>query len=73
MKPTLENVLPEYRLIVYREVHKDYKEQGAILSMFGGSRCPWCNEKMNGKTLGSFLGICTKNPEHIVQWLPWGG
>jgi hypothetical protein len=73
MKPTPENVLPEYRLLIHTEVHKLYKQHGAIVSIMGGSRCPWCNEKLESSQLGSFLAVCTSNPEHIVEWIPWGG
>lgn len=74
MKPTPDNVLPEYQMRISIIVHEIYKQQGAILSLVGGGNCPWCNSDMKPKNLGSFLGVCASNPEqHIVQWIPWGG
>ena len=71
--PTLENILPEFQSLIHTNVHDFYKRQGAIVSIFGGSRCPWCNEIMEPKETGSMTAICTKNLKHIVQWIPWGG
>ena len=69
--PTLENIISTY-LSYVREPSEWAKKQGAILSIFGGSDCPWCGKHMT-KTLGSMIGICSENKSHIVQWIPWGG
>lgn len=70
--PTLENVISTYHTHA-REPSEWAKKQGAILSIFGGSDCPWCGNYMTSKTLGSMIGICSENKSHVVEWVPWGG
>ena len=70
--PTIENVISKY-LNDVRLPSEWAKNQGAILSIFGGSDCPWCGNYMTSKTLGSMIAVCSKNKSHIVQWIPWGG
>lgn len=70
--PTLENVISRY--LNYVRLPSEWaKNQGAVLSIFGGSDCPWCGKQMSSKTLGSMIAVCNENKSHIVQWIPWGG
>lgn len=72
--PTPDNVTAEWRYIIYPKVEEWAKQQGAVVSMLGCPTCPWCNQKtMQSKTVGSFIGICSNNSAHVVQWIPWGG
>jgi hypothetical protein len=71
-EPTAENVLDEYKTHV-RSVNPQSKQSGAIVSIFGGSPCPWCKSNMTQQTIGSLVAVCDKNPLHIVKWIPWGG
>ena len=71
-QPTPENVSPEYRLLIRPALEAD-KQRGAIVTIFGGSPCPWCNNDMESVELGSLIAVCKQNPTHIVKWIPWGG
>jgi len=71
-EPTIDNVLDEYKTYV-RNAQQWAKHSGAIISIFGGSPCPWCKSRMTQTTLGSLVAVCNRNSLHIVQWVPWGG
>lgn len=71
---TLETVLNEYKSLVFPP-GKCAKRYGAIVSILGGTHCPWCKDNMteNTQAIGTYIAVCNTNPNHIVEWLPWGG
>lgn len=64
--PTLENVLPEMKEFIIKQKNDE------ILGLWGGLPCPWCHSEMfeSGQ---SYLAICSKDSDHKVIWIPWGG
>jgi hypothetical protein len=69
-EPTINNVLPNRKSDVW--LPSDYYQKlGAIVAIWGGFNCPWCDSEM--ETLGeNLIATCKKNPKHIVYWTPWG-
>jgi hypothetical protein len=49
------------------------KNKGAIIAIGGGGPCPFCDVKCNETEKDYDIAVCSKNIEHIIQWLPWGG
>lgn len=46
---TLETVLNEYKSLVFPP-GKCAKRYGAIVSILGGTHCPWCKDNMTENT-----------------------
>lgn len=64
--PTLENVLPVMKKFLCGS------EKDGILRLMGGLPCPWCHSKMF-ESEQSYLATCSKDSDHKVIWIPWGG
>jgi hypothetical protein len=68
MTPSKENVIPGTKTM---EASEEAAAKGAIVSLPGLSRCPWCNAECEMEEYP--IAICTKDKAHIIEWTPWGG
>lgn len=74
-KPTIENVLPEFKDFVSELTYAIKTPEGVsnpILKVPGGTACPWCLSEMN-MIQDSYIAVCENDSGHVVVWLPWGG
>lgn len=66
------NTVPWPEVVAPREHARD---KGAIAAMLGLAPCPWCDCRMDDTFTRNYpmIAVCTLNPKHIVEWLPWPG